>query len=208
MAPRTGASRNEQNKRLRQLRDPGESVQLLMGPSEEPVDVNTEYTFAPQPPLEVLTQKAEELSPLRRLILHYQKTYSLKDMPVPAKPEGAPRRSNGTSSSSFSHAHRAGCCAQLAIWRARRFCGICARACRPCFRAGLGPLGGSGTGTVSDGLKTRDAIRQALSAMKGRRQQDETAVMPPPAGTCLRTMERKPGRLHSSSNNYDTTTSL
>ena len=44
--------------------------------------------------------------------------------------------------------------------------------------------------------------------MANRRPQDEMAVMPPPAGICLRTMERRPGRLHSSSNNNDTTTSL
>ena len=215
---RTAATQKEHMRKL-QRPPPAPSVQAevlaLMGPDERQpvVDVHTEYTFtSPERPVPVTTSLAKPLSPVFKLMRMASKTpspFALSKGPaVPATPVGAPRRSNGTSSSSFRIPSGGLLRATLRLGTLWRFCGICARACRPWFRAGLGSLGGSGPGTLSDGLKTKHAIKQAICAMKDRRPQDETAVMPPPAGICLPTMERKPGRLHSSSNNNDTTTSL
>ena len=186
--------------RARQRPPPAPSVQAqlfaLMGADEPlPVRVQTEFLFSSPErpaPLEVRTSIARPLTPLQKLMKLASKTPSpfalTKGPAVPAKPaEGARRRTGASLRRRCRFAcHRAGCCAQLANGHAW-------------FRAGLGSLGGSGTGTLSDGLTTKDAIKQAISAMKDRRPHDETAVMPPPAGTCLRTMERKPGRLHSTS---------
>ena len=107
--PRTAAGQNEDFARLRQLRDPSVSVQdrlrALMGPAGEqaPVDVDTEFDFAPEPPLDVQTQKAQPLSPINKFWNRVLRNapYALSPKPVPANPEGASRRSNGTSSSSF-----------------------------------------------------------------------------------------------------------
>jgi hypothetical protein len=82
----------------------------------------------------------------------------------------------------------------LRLRHARLFRGICARACRPCFRAGLGILGGTGPRTRPLGLTTSAAIAQVLSAKKGVRPKEKAAVMPPHAETCLRTLVRKRAR--------------
>ena len=204
--PRTGATFMQFIRSL-QHPPPDPSVQAtvhaLMGGPEQPVapiDVDV-FAFGSEAPLEVATKRALFSPGLKAACDMHKKRrgpFALgTEPPVLATPAGGTRRSGGASlrrRRRFRVASGRGCCAQLAIAHARLFRGICARACRPWFRAGIGILGGTGTRTRPTGLTTSEAIKQALSAKKGVRPQDEQAVMPPHAETCLCTLVRKRAR--------------